>query len=80
MVFSTVTVARRLPDGVSIFTTELVAIYLVLEIANGSRQRSFLVCFGSVSSLQAVHNHKLEHSLVVDIFSKVKKLNKRKEV
>jgi ribonuclease HI len=75
------TVACRLPDGASIFTTELVAICLALDIANGNRQRSFLVCSDSLSSLQAVHSRKLEHPLVVDIFSKLKKLNnKHKEV
>jgi hypothetical protein len=75
------TVARRLPGWSISFTADLVAICLALDIANGSRQQSFLVCCDSLSSLQAVHNRRLKHPLVVDIFSTLKKLdNKHEEV
>lgn len=66
---SAMTVARNLLDF-TVFTVELVAICLALEILNKSCQQSFLMCSDSLSFLPVDHNSKLEHPLVVDIFGK----------
>jgi hypothetical protein len=71
-VSTTVMVPRRLPEGASVFTAELVAVCVALDIVDVSRVQSFRICSDLLSSLQAVQSCKLEHMLVADFFSKLK--------
>jgi hypothetical protein len=77
---STVTIARRLLDGGggSIFTADLVAMCLTLDVVNRKASTVF-ICSDSLSP-QAVHNHPLANPLVVDIIRMLKTQRKHKQV
>ena len=57
----------RLPDDSSIYTVELRAILLALKHVYYSKEKSFLILFDSLSSLQSILNLKYDHSVLVQI-------------
>ena len=59
----------RLPDKSSIFSAELQAIHLALDYVESSGQSKFMICSDSLSSLQALHNSKLDNIFVRNILT-----------
>ena len=59
--------ACRLPGDSSFYTTELRAILLALKHVYHSKQKSFLILSDSVSALQAIHNLKYDHPVLIKI-------------
>ena len=57
----------RLPDDGSIYTAELRAILLALKHVYYSKEKSFLILFDSLSSLQSILNLKYDHPVLVQI-------------
>ena len=60
----------RLPSSASIFSAELQAILLALDFIECSNLDKFLICSDSLSSLQAIHNHKFDNSVVQRVLEK----------
>ena len=67
----------RLPDHASIFSAELHAIGLALELAHTSEECNFVVCSDSLSSLQAIEGAQFENPFVVEILNMYRKLMNR---
>jgi ribonuclease HI len=63
------TYKKRLPDGCSVFTSELKAILQSLIHIRGSRKQSFVICSDSLSSLQAIEHLKFSNPIVLDILT-----------
>ena len=59
--------AYRLPGDSSIYTAELRAILLALKHVYHSKQKSFLILSDSLSALQAIHNLKYDHPVLIKI-------------
>jgi ribonuclease HI len=80
-VSNTTTYNRRLPDGASIYSAELTAILLALDLAKRDRSTKFFICTDSLSSLEAIKNRKLDQPFIQEIYSKLSKLaNLRKSI
>ena len=56
---------HRLVDGSSVFSAELQAILLALKHIYQSKESNFVVISDSLSALQALHNNRLDHPLLV---------------
>ena len=59
--------ACRLPGDSSIYTDELRAILLTLKLFHHSKEKSILIVSDSLSALQAVHNLKYNHPVLIKI-------------
>ena len=59
----------RLPDKSSIYTAELRALLLALELIEGSFNKQFIIFSDSLSAMQALRNPHLDHPLVGEILS-----------
>jgi ribonuclease HI len=57
----------RLPDKCNIYTAELHAIRMALDIIRRSRQTSFVIYSDSLSSLQAIQHFLIENEIILDI-------------
>mgnify|MGYP003492452020 FL=1 len=80
-VSNTVTFNRRLPDGASIYSAELTAILLALDLAKRYHSTKFFICTDSLSALEAIQNRKLDQPFIQEIYSKLSKLtNARKSI
>ena len=55
----------RLPNVSSVFTAELRAILLAVRHVYHSQENSFLILSDSLSSLQARHNMKYDHHILI---------------
>lgn len=53
---------KKLSRTVSIYTTELTAIGMALDIIKSSRSNKFMICTDSKSTLAALQNKKYEKS------------------
>ena len=60
-------VKRRLPGQASIYTAELCAIQLALDVVNNSNEDKYIIC---VDSLQAIEQQHIDHPLVLDVLEK----------
>ena len=69
----------RLPNNSSIFTAELKAILLALDIIADSTEINHLILSDSLSSLQALYNTKLDNPLVQNILQRCHPLIKSKK-
>ena len=59
----------RLPDKSSIYTAELRALLLALELFEGSIKKQFIIFSDSLSAMQALNNPHADHPLVGEILS-----------
>ena len=59
---------EHLPTSSSIFTAELRAILLALNLTTKSPKDHFIICTDSLSSLTSIKNIKQDHPLLQDIF------------
>ena len=59
---------EHLPTASSIFTAELRAILLALNLITKSPKDHFIICTDSLSSLTSIKNMKQDHPLLQDIF------------
>ena len=65
MVAQNITVARRLPNQASSFTSELFALYIALQFIKNSRSRRACIYTDSLSSLMAISNGSISfHPLI----------------
>jgi ribonuclease HI len=67
--------STRLPSPASIYTAELKAILMALEVIEQSNKTQFLICSDSLSCLQAIQNVKLDHPFLRQIQIKLSELN-----
>ena len=70
----------RLPDGASIFSAELRAILLALDMVERSTNDKFVIFSDSLSSLQALDNLKVDNPTVQRVLSKYNSLSDRNTV
>ena len=63
-------VKRRLPGQVSIYTAELCAIQLALDVVNNSNEDKYIIYVDSLSCLQAIEQQHIDHPLVLDVLEK----------
>ena len=63
-------VKRRLPGQASIYTAELCAILLALDVVNNSNEDKYIMCVDSLSCLQAIEHQHIDHPLVLDVLDK----------
>ena len=63
-------VKRRLPGQASIYTAELRAIQLALDLVNNSNKDKYVICVDSLSCLQAIGHQHIDHPLVLDVLAK----------
>ena len=63
-------VKRRLPGQASIYTAELCAIQLALDLVNNSNEDKYIICVDSLSCLQAIEQQHIDHPLVLDVLEK----------
>ena len=63
-------VKRRLPGQASIYTAELCAILLALDVVNNSNEDKYIICVDSLSCLQAIEQQHIDHPLVLDVLEK----------
>ena len=71
-------VKRRLPGQASIYTAELCAIQLALDVVNNSNEdtpppppiATNIICVDSLSCLQAIEQQHIDHPLVLDVLEK----------
>ena len=61
----------RLPDNASIFTAELRAILLAINLINTSSSKAFVILVDSLSSIQAIENRNWSHPVVQEILIKL---------
>ena len=54
----------------SIYTAELCAIQLALDVVNNSNEDKYIICVDSLSCLQAIEHHYIDHPLVLDVLEK----------
>ena len=59
----------RLPDKSSIYSAELRALFLALELIEGSIKKQFIVFSNSLSAMQALKNPHPDHPLAGEILS-----------
>ena len=64
----------RLPNKSSIFSAEVKAIDLALDLVEQSDSTRFIIFSDSLSSLQALHNQKLENPSVCDVLEHISHL------
>ena len=64
----------RLPNKSSIFSAEVKAIDLALDLVEQSDSTRFIIFSDSLSSLQALHNQKLENPSVCDVLERISHL------
>jgi len=57
----------RLPDNASIFTAEIHALGMALDIVRRTRSKDYVVFSDSLSSLQAIESCKVENPLILKI-------------
>ena len=69
---------ERIPDESSIYSAELMAIYMATKIAIESDHNKHVICSDSKSALQAIENKHVQNPLVLDIFM-VLHMSKRHE-
>jgi ribonuclease HI len=62
---------KRLPDHSSIFSAEARAILLALGTIDVSSNDRFLLMTDSMSCLQSMEGHKLNHPLILDIVVRI---------
>ena len=67
-------IAFRLPSHASIFSAELKAILVALDCMKVSTKKQFILFSDSLSALQAIRNHKLDNTLVMQIILRYNKL------
>ena len=65
---------KRLPNNSSIFSAEARAILLSPDAMERSSNDRFLLVTDSMSCLQSIENHKLNHPLVLEIVVRVRRL------
>ena len=63
-------VKRCLPGQASIYTAELRAIQLALDLVNNSNKDKYVICVDSLSCLQAIEHQHIDHPLVLDVLEK----------
>ena len=63
-------VKRRLPGQASIYTAELCAILLALDVVNNSNEDKYIICVDLLSCLQAIEQQHIDHPLVLDVLEK----------
>ena len=63
-------VKRRLPGQASIYTAELCAILLAMDVVNNSNKDKYVICVDSLSCLQAIEHQHIDHPLVLDVLEK----------
>ena len=71
---------KCLPKEASIFSAEIYAINLVLDLISTSNSKKFIIHSDSISVLQSLKYTKLENPLIVKIFNKLNSLIHRKKV
>ena len=70
----------RLPNGSSIFSAEVRALQLAMEIVKVSRYKKFMICVDSLSVLQSIENLRLSNPLIQNLivrYDETIKLGKR---
>ena len=67
-------VKNRLPNKSSIFSAEIKAIDLALDLVEHTDSTRFIIFSDSLSSLQALHNQKLENPYVCDVLERISHL------
>ena len=60
-------IKRRLPGHTSIYTAELRAIQLALDVVNNSNKDKYVICVDSLLCLQAIEQQHIDHPLVLDV-------------
>ena len=71
---------KCLPKEASIFSAEIYAINLALDLISTSSSKKFIIHSDSISVLQSLKNTKLENPLIVKIFNKLNSLIHSKKV
>ena len=74
------TVQFRLPDNASIFSAEIKAIDLALDLINQSLHRKHIIFSDSLSVLQSLNNHSSDNPLIRDVLIKYNNVSTNKEV
>ena len=59
-----------MPGQASIYTAELCAIQLALDVVNNSNEDKYIICVDSLSCLQAIEQQHIDHPLVLDVLEK----------
>ena len=67
--------STRLPSHASIYTAELRAIILALDVMGKSNKKKFMLFSDSLSCLQAVQHAKLDHPMLIQILTKLSTLH-----
>ena len=78
--FSTRNLKKCLPKEASIFSAEIYAINLALDLISTSSCKKFIIHSDSISVLQSLKYTKLENPLIVKIFNKLNSLIHSKKV
>ena len=63
-------IKRRLPGQESIYTAELHAIQLALDVVLNSNKDKYIMCVDSHSCQQAIERQHMDHPLVFDVLEK----------
>ena len=66
-----------LPGQASIYTTELRAIQLALDVVNIYYKDKYVMCVESVSCIQAIEHQHMDHPLVLDVLKKYSALRNK---
>ena len=69
------TFSTRLPSHASVYTAEIKAILLALDVIEKSNKKKFIICSDSLSCLQALENRKLDHPLLIELLTKLTTLH-----
>ena len=70
----------QLPDGASIFSAELSAILLALDMVERSTNDKFVIFSDSLSSLQALDNLKVDNPTVQKVLSKYNSVGQKHRI
>ena len=71
---------KTLPMGSSIFTAEVCAIDLALNIISRDKHKKFIIFSDSLSVLTSLENKKLENLLTVKLLSRLDSISSLKNV
>ena len=74
-ILNNLTIKRRLPSNTSIFTAEITAIDLALDVVSESEDDYFIIFSDSLSVLLSLHNMRVDNPLILKLLEKLHPLS-----